>query len=127
MRLILAFSVVVVLASCGYESYNQREVEGQWFSNSWESNGEETGMRAWIAFDSDSTYRAIFNENREQGTYWIDGYKLFTKADGAEAIVVKIKDLDDNLLILDMNRSGNKETLLFTRGTVHTVPGSGEE
>ncbi len=81
-------------------------------------------MRAWIAFDADSSYRAIFNERREQGKYWVDGYKLYTDADGAETIVVKIASLEENNMILEMNRSGAIEELMFTRANVSTIPGS---
>ncbi|RLD18905.1 MAG: hypothetical protein DRI69_09490 [Bacteroidetes bacterium] len=124
MRVLAALMVTLFIASCGYTSYNQRQIEGQWFSDSWTSDGEETGMRAWIAFDSDSTYRAIFNNGKEQGKYWIDGYKLYTHADGAEAIAVKIESLEEDKMALQMNRSGAKEVLMFTRANVTTVPGS---
>ncbi len=124
MRLLIALTVTLLIASCGYETYNQRQIEGQWFSDSWVRDGEETGMRAWIAFDADSSYRAIFNERREQGKYWVDGYKLYTDADGAETIVVKIASLEENNMILEMNRSGVIEELMFTRANVSTIPGS---
>ena len=124
MRLLVAFTVTLFIASCGYTTYNQRQIEGQWFSDSWVSDGTETGMRAWLAFDSDSTYRAIFNDRKEQGKYWIDGYKLYTHADDADAIVVKITSLEENNMALQMNRSGVKEELMFTRANVTTVPGS---
>ncbi len=124
MKILIALAVTVFIASCGYESYNQRQIEGQWFSDSWVSDGEETGMRAWIAFDTDSTYRAIFNERREQGDFWVDGYKLYTKAKDAETIVVKITSLEENNMVLQMNRSGAKEELMFTRAKVTTIPGS---
>jgi hypothetical protein len=124
MRLLVALTITLLIASCGYDNYNQRQIEGQWFSDSWERDGEETGMRAWLAFDSDSTYRAIFNERREKGKYWIDGYKLYTHAEDAEAIVVKIKSLEENNMVLQMNRSGSREELMFSRANVTTVPGS---
>ncbi len=124
MKFLAVLIVTIFIASCGYSTYNQRQIEGQWFSDSWTSDGEETGMRAWLAFDSDSTYRAIFNERKEQGTYWIDGYKLYTHAEENEPIVVKIESLEENNMILEMNRSGVKEVLMFTRANVTTVPGS---
>jgi len=126
MRILAAIVITLFIASCGYDNYNQRQIEGQWFSDSWLSDGEETGMRAWIAFDTDSTYRAIFNERREQGKYWIDGFKLYTHADESEAIVVKITSLEDTKMDLEMNRSGAKEKLMFTRAKVKIMPGSGD-
>lgn len=124
MRLFIVLLATIVIASCGYSTYNQRQIEGQWFSDSWTSDGTESGMRAWIAFDTDSTYRAIFNERKEQGKYWIDGYKLYTDSYEAEAIVVKIESLEENNMVLQMNRSGAKEVLMFSRANVTTVPGS---
>lgn len=116
---IIALAVVSTLAACTYESYNQREIEGQWYSESWTSEGEPTGYRAWMAFDQDSTYRALFNENKEQGTYWVDGHRLYTHAKGESPIVVKIAGLDESQLILEMNRGGTKEEIVFGRGKVN--------
>ena len=46
MKYILAFISICFIAACSFESYNQREIEGQWYSESWTSSGEETGYRA---------------------------------------------------------------------------------
>ena len=118
---IIAIATIFIMSGCTYESYNQREIVGQWYSESWTSDGAETGYRSWMAFEQDSTYRAIFNTNREMGTYWIDGYKLYTQAKGAEAIVVKIASLEENKMVLEMNRAGSAEEITFGRGTVNRI------
>ncbi len=116
---IIALAIIGTLSACTYESYNQREIVGQWYSESWTSDGAETGYRAWMAFEQDSTYRALFNANKEQGTYWIDGHRLYTHADGESPIVVKIASLGESRMTLEMNRGGNKEEIVFGRGTVN--------
>ena len=116
---IIALAIIGTLTACTYESYNQREIVGQWYSESWTSDGAATGYRAWIAFEQDSSYRAIFNANKEQGTYWIDGHRLYTHADGESPIVVKITSLDEAQMILEMNRGGSKEELVFGKGKVN--------
>lgn len=121
MRVFLACVFVALLASCAMESYNEREIVGQWFSESWTSEGEETGYRAWMAFNQDSTYRALFQNRREQGDYWIDGHRLYTHASDGEPIKVKIANLDDQSLVLEMNRGGSVETITFGRGTVNRI------
>ena len=126
MRLFIALVVVVFFTACGYESYNQRQIEGQWFSESWTSGDEETGYRAWMAFDQDSTYRALFNNRREQGRYWVDGHRLYTHAKDSEPIKVKIASLDDQSMVIEMNRGGVTEQITFGRGTVRQLGGEQE-
>jgi hypothetical protein len=121
MKYILAFISICFIAACSFESYNQREIEGQWYSESWTSSGEETGYRAWMAFEQDSTYRALFNNRREQGKYWIDGHRLYTDSEDGEPIKVKIASLDEQSMVIEMNRGGNKETITFGKGTVNRL------
>ena len=83
-------------------------------------------MRAWMAFDNDGTYRAVFEERREQGTFWIDGYKLYTQAKGSDQIVTRINQLDSTTLVIGMNRAGTKEEITFNRGKVFQIEGSGD-
>ncbi len=118
MKYTLLFISILFLAACNYESYNQREIEGQWFSESWTSAGEETGYRAWMAFEQDSTYRALFNNRREQGKFWVDGHRLYTDSEDGDPIKVKIASLDEQSLVIEMNRGGNKEILTFGKGSV---------
>jgi hypothetical protein len=106
----------IALAGCSTKNYNEREIIGRWFSNSWLRDGQETDMTAWFEFNEDKTYRAVIQRNQEEGTWWINGYKLFTKANGEEAIVVRIKHLDTGNLELEMNRGGQKEILSLSRG-----------
>lgn len=109
--LCLAFS-----AGCLIRSYYEREIVGQWYSTEWLSAGEPTGMRAWMDFQPDSTYRAVFNQSKEQGHYWIDGYKLYTIAEGADPVVVKIERMEDDTMHLELNRSGVREDITLVRG-----------
>jgi len=127
MKYLVIILSIAFLAACNYESYNQRQIEGQWFSESWTSGGEETGYRAWLAFDQDSTYRALFNNRREQGKFWVDGQRLYTDAEDGDPIKVKISSLDEQTLVIEMNRSGNTEVITLGRGTVNRIGDIPEE
>jgi hypothetical protein len=115
MKYFLILLTFSVLASCVYRSYYEREITGQWFSQQWLVEGEPTYRNAWMAFEPDSTYRAVFVQNQEQGRYWIDGYKLYTQADGEDLIFVKIESLEDDTMHISMNRGGDREEIVFVR------------
>ncbi|HLF65578.1 MAG TPA: hypothetical protein VI603_17580 [Saprospiraceae bacterium] len=112
----LIFVLTVLMVSCSTKNYNEREIIGRWFSIGWLQNGLETDLTAWFEFNEDKTYRAVIARNQEEGTWWIDGYKLYTQAKGEERIVVKIERLDEGNLEIRMNRGGQDELLIFTRG-----------
>lgn len=103
------------LTACGYRSYYEREVVGQWFSQAWLVEGEPTYRNAWMAFEPDSTYRAVFVQSQEQGRYWIDGYKLYTQAEGEDLIFVKIESIEEDTMRISMNRGGDREEIVFVR------------
>ena len=117
--LLTAILAITLFSAC--QSFNEREIHGQWYSNSWTSNGEPIRMRAWMDFEEDGTYRAVFQDSKEQGEYWIDGYKLFTQAEGADKIVTRIKRLEMDTMVIGMNRGGNDEEILFVRGKVYQI------
>ena len=127
MKYLITILAIAAIAACTYESYNQRQIEGQWYSESWTSGGEETGYRAWMAFDQDSTYRALFQNRREQGKYWIDGHRLYTDSEDGDPIKVKIASLEDESMVIEMNRGGNQEVITFGRGQVNRIGDDPEE
>jgi len=108
--------LAIAMVSCSTKNFNEREIVGRWFSVSWLREGQDTGLAAWFEFNEDKTYRSVIDRNQEEGKWWIDGYKLYTQAAGEERIVVKIELLDAGNLELRMNRGGQDELLIFTRG-----------
>lgn len=112
-KIFLLLAVVFSLSACQTTTYNEKAIVGRWFSQEWLREGKPTGLTAWFEFNADKTYRAVIAQTQEQGTWWVEGYKLYTKAQGEEAIVVKIEKLDKNELVLGMNRGGQKEQLSF--------------
>ncbi len=116
LRYLLVLVLAIASADCSTKNFNEREIIGRWFSASWLRDGQDTNLLAWFQFNEDKTYQAVIASNQEEGTWWIDGYKLYTQAKGEERIVVKIELLDASNLVLRMNRSGQDELLTFTRG-----------
>lgn len=112
--LIGILALAITFSACT-KNYNEREIIGAWFSEQWLQEGQETGLKAWFDFEEDKTYRAVFGRTQEEGTWWIEGYKLYTRAYGQEQIVVKIERLEGDVLELGMNRGGNRELLIFRR------------
>ena len=115
MRILIFLFIIGLATSCGYESYHEREIYGEWFSTEWIQGGQYSNMRAWMNFKEDSTYMAVFDQNVESGRYWIDGYKLYTQNNDAETIVVKIEELADDVMKIGMNRGGVPELIVFGR------------
>ncbi len=111
----LLLIISLMTPGCGTSAKNEEAIVGQWFSVGWLSDGVETHQKAWFEFNADHTYRAVVERNKEEGKWWVDGYKLFTQASGEERIVVKIEKLDSGNLEIAMNRGGQKELLIFTR------------
>ena len=107
--------IAVSLTSCSFKSYTEQQLVGRWFSNAWLQNGQPTELTAWFEFNEDKTYRAVIARRQEEGTWWIEGYKLFTHATGEEPIVVKIEKLDEMNLEIAMNRGGQPELIIFNR------------
>ncbi|MDX1477222.1 MAG: lipocalin family protein [Saprospiraceae bacterium] len=117
MRTILVSALLLTAFACGVDqSYFEREIEGEWFGQEWLREGQPTGYRAWMKFEpADSSYRAVFNENLEAGTYWIDGNRLYTHADGSQPIKVRIESIENDIMTIGMNRGGQSETITFSR------------
>ncbi len=120
-KLTLVFAVIAISTACTTTNYNEKQIIGRWFSQEWLRDGQDTGMTAWFEFNDDKTYRAVIARTQEEGRWWIEGNKLFTQANGAEKIVVKIEKLDNNQLQIGMNRSGQKEEILFAPGYSKTI------
>lgn len=105
----------LLATACSTKNYNERAIIGRWFSQAWQREGAETGLTAWFEFNEDKTYRAVIERTQEQGTWWIDGYKLYTHAEGDEPIVVKIERLEGSILEIGMNRGGKYEQIVFAK------------
>lgn len=112
---LLLFLLAGLLMSGCTTDYNEREIIGRWFSVGWLRNDAETDLTAWFEFNEDMTYRAVIARNQEEGKWWVEGYKLYTQAYGAEPIVVKIEKLEGSNMEISMNRGGQRELLIFTR------------
>jgi len=115
LSVIALIAVAFMAESCSTTNYNERAIIGRWFSQAWQREGAETGLTAWFEFNEDKTYRAVIARTKEQGTWWIDGYKLYTHAEGQEEIVVKIERLEGSILEIGMNRGGQYEQVVFSK------------
>jgi hypothetical protein len=114
-KFFLVALLALVLASCSFKTYREEQLVGRWFSNAWLQNGQPTELTAWFEFNEDKTYRAVIARRQEEGIWWMEGYKLYTRANGQEPIVVKVETLDEVNLEIAMNRGGQAELIIFNR------------
>jgi hypothetical protein len=61
------------------------------------------------------TYTAAYGEQKETGTYRLEGKKLYTTAADKIEKVVKIAKISSDSLTLDMNRVGQNEQLILVK------------
>ncbi len=112
----LVFSLAF-MAGCTYSHYDEYIV-GKWKGVKWESEGKDRSSQIgdyWFDFRDDNTYASFFGGVDEQGKYYVEGNRLYTKADGENEIVVEIRSLTQDTLRIGMNRGGVPETLVLAR------------
>ena len=119
-RLILFLSVLCTLfLACKQEpAFDSTLLHGDWRGIDWMVKGKSSGRDAGnvrFSFDPQMTYVAESNEQKESGTYRIDGHKLYTTGENKIEKVVKIARISSDSLTLDMNRAGTDEQLMLVK------------
>jgi hypothetical protein len=114
--IILSCLAIILMTSCVWKNYFEREIVGTWTVVDWQKEGVSNpvgnaGM--WFEFSADSTYSSVFAGVREAGSYYIDGYKLYTTAEGEATIMTKIESLKSDTLKIGMNRGGREEMVIL--------------
>ena len=120
MKRSIAWCVIIsfLLIFCA-DTTNNKLIMGEWKGAMWLIDGNPSNLKAaetHFSFDSLGNYTFRYAGNNEAGTYKVENDMLFTKPAGEKEIMVKIAKLTGDSLIFDMNRSGQSETLILTRG-----------
>ncbi len=117
-KLSFLFLALLFLASCGSESAIPEAIYGDWQGASWTVEGKDAGRNAeavHFQFTAPTQYAATFGEQKEQGTFKVEGNKLYTTAEGQIQKMVKILQLTPDTLEMEMNRAGTLENLLLVK------------
>ena len=91
---------------------------GEWKGAEWVIKGKPSGRDARevrFNFEQSLNYTASYGEQKETGTYRIDGKKLYTTAEDKIEKVVSIENISSDSLVLGMNRVGQEEQLILVK------------
>jgi hypothetical protein len=105
-----------LLSGCtGDRAYHQA-IQGEWGGYKWTAGqeGERDASQVRFRFEEDA-YQAAFGNQEEQGSFRIEGDKLYTRAGGQQEMMVKIARLSGDTLEFEMNRGGIPERLYLRR------------
>ncbi len=115
----LSLFVCFLMVGCKQEPpIDPTLLHGQWRGVDWLVKGQPSGRDAKavrFAFEPNMAYVAEFNEQKETGTYRLDGRKLYTTGENKIEKVVKITRISPDSLFLDMNRVGTEEQLILVK------------
>lgn len=110
--------LTMAFAACRRTNDNNPALLGKWQGKEWLVFGKPAGRdaaRVFFEFTADGNYSAGFGEQTESGVWRTDKDKLYTTAKDKKEIMVKILKLDSEMLLLEMNRGGQQETLELTK------------
>ena len=98
--------------------YDESQLVGQWTGVDWKdvTNDRVIDVPVAFTFGEDGRYEASSGSSTEKGKYWITEEKLYTIEDGKAEKKVEIAKLENDSLLLRMNRAGVIEEILLVRG-----------
>lgn len=110
-------AVLILLAGCAKDLGYQQAIQGSWQAIQWTVGNQTDGRdAAGVKFNfTGDNYSAILGARQEEGTFRVNGDKLYTHAEGQQEMMVKIIKLTADSLQFEMNRGGVKEELLLMR------------
>jgi len=115
MRYLLLLPLFLIVA-CSEST--DAELTGQWQGSSWLVKGQPSGRDAsQVSFDfqADGRYSGSFGNQKEAGSYRLEGNKLYTNAEGQAEKMVEVSLSGTDTLRMDMNRAGTPETIVLVR------------
>ena len=116
-NIILCITIIFFATSC-IESGNKESIVGDWKGTEWLVNGnpsEYDATKVFFSFSTTGGYTADFGGDKEKGTYVLRDDKLFITDDEQLEVMVLISKLTKDSLVIDMNRSGQPETLTLIK------------
>lgn len=115
--LIIIFTLLL-LAGCTADAGIPEAIYGNWTGVRWTAEDKDAGRDAaqvHFSFVQPTQYEATFGDQREKGSFKVDGSKLYTTAEGQMQKMVKIVRLTNDTLEMEMNRGGTKENLVLAK------------
>jgi hypothetical protein len=117
MRLIYLLLIGLLFNACKNEEHNPLLV-GRWQGTTWLIEDQPSDIDATkvrFEFSAEGQYTAQMSQQRQSGTWYNVGDKLYTTETGQKQILVKILSLDAQAFSMEMNRGGRKEVLSLKR------------
>lgn len=114
---LLLFSVLLFFTACDL-IYPSRKLLGKWQCVSWTVGGNAGNyniQQTQFNFKDNDLYEATINGHAEKGSFYVEGEKLMTTADGSMQIVTMIEKVTPDSLVLNMNREGVAEQMTFLK------------
>ncbi len=114
---ILLFVVALGLLSCAQLQGIDPRIVGSWQTVEWkiEKTNELIPLKMEFHFDSSGYYKVDYGNSVEEGTYYIQGERLYTTEKGQAQKYVQIVQLSEDTMRLRMNRAGRLELLTLVK------------
>jgi hypothetical protein len=109
--------ILCLILLLGCTSQLEKELFGEWQLVQWlnESTGNQREGEVRFKFSEDKRYMAELNGIQEKGEYWVEFQNLHTVEDGKVEKKVKILKLENDTLVLEMNRMGTLEKMVLVK------------
>ena len=114
----IAFLICVLFAAVGCkENPYKAEILGSWSVDLWilEKSAQEVFNTMDFTFHEDDTYHVNYGTETESGKYWFVDDKLFTQETGNKQKSVKLMRLENDTMIIQMNRAGDLERVFLLK------------
>ena len=97
----LCFCLII---ACQQQKWPDEALHGQWDSSQLDFN-----------FKSDGRYELDYGTKLVEGKFWIESDYLHTIEDQQSEMKVKILSLNQDSLVIDMNRGGHMERVILLK------------
>lgn len=107
-----------LIIGCKQNNETAKKVLGNWQAVSWtvpQLSKENNTENVRFEFNTDKTYSAQLGSHSEKGKWYISMGLLYTQAEGLAEIATKIKKVQNDSLVLELNRGGILEELTLIK------------
>lgn len=119
LRILTFLLPALVLLSCTDNTETekiQQQLKGEWKGVEVSVEGTpQEGYNFGFNFKNDTAYTYSMGSYEENGKYWLDGNKLFTKGEGQLEKKVEIAKVTEDSLFLNMNNAGSDMRMVLVR------------
>jgi hypothetical protein len=115
-RMLTLALLLSLLGGCTEDRAYHQAIQGEWVAYKWAvgQEGERDASQVRFRFEEDA-YQAALGGQEEQGSFRVEGNKLYTRAGGQQEMMVRIARLSGDTLEFEMNRGGIPERLYLRR------------